>query len=138
MTLLNTLLDFFSLGLVLAGASLILVAGVGLLRMPDMFLRMSASTKAATLGVGLILAGTGLYLGTWVAIGRSLLIFLFILATIPVSAHLIGRAAYSDGVPLWEGTQFDQLRGHYDADHHVLTSDVPDLEHSSSATDETE
>ncbi|MCA9980799.1 MAG: monovalent cation/H(+) antiporter subunit G [Anaerolineales bacterium] len=127
MTLITQLINLFSLILILGGAVLIFVAGIGLLTMPDMFLRMSASTKAATLGVGLILLGTGFYLGTMVAIGRAFLIFLFILATIPVSAHLIGRAAYSDGVPLWEGTKYNQLEGQYDEAHHILSSDVADL-----------
>lgn len=127
MDILNTINVIFSLSLVLIGAVLIFIAGIGLLRMPDLYLRMSAATKAATLGVGLILAGTGLYLGTFVAVGRALLIFLFILATIPISAHLIGRAAYTTGVALWEGTEYEQLRDYYEEERHSSANDNTSL-----------
>jgi multicomponent Na+:H+ antiporter subunit G len=50
------MIDWISSGLVLGGATLALLAGVGVLRMPDVFTRMQASTKASTLGVGCLLA----------------------------------------------------------------------------------
>lgn len=99
--------------LITGGAFFILMAGLGLMRMPDLFLRMSASTKAATLGVGCTLLGVALYFGDFAILIRAAAIIVFLLLTAPVAAHLIGRAAYQDGVPLWEGTQFDDLRGHY-------------------------
>jgi multicomponent Na+:H+ antiporter subunit G len=122
-----TLFQTIGLLLALIGSVLIFIAGIGLLRMPDLYLRMSASTKAATLGVGFVLAGAIFYLGDVITLGRALLIFLFILATIPISAHLIGRAAYATGTPLCRETVYDQLRGHYDLSHHISTSDIPDL-----------
>ena len=99
--------------LITVGAFFILMAGLGLVRMPDLFLRMSASTKAATLGVGCTLLGVALYFGDFAALIRAGAIIIFLLLTAPVAAHLIGRAAYQDGVPLWTGTQFDDLRRHY-------------------------
>ena len=104
------------------GAIFILVGSIGILRMPDMFLRMSASTKAATLGTGAMLIGVVIFFADWAVAGRALAIFLFILATVPVSAHMLGRAAYSDGLPLWEGTVMDELRGKYDDDRQMLSS----------------
>ena len=96
--------------LITLGAFFTLMAGLGLVRMPDLFLRMSASTKAATLGVGCTLLGVALYFGDFATFIRAGAIVVFLLLTAPVAAHLIGRAAYQDGVPLWEGTRFDDLR----------------------------
>ena len=95
-----------------------------MLRMPDIFLRMSATTKTATLGVGAMLLGTALFFGDLGAISRAFAILVFILSTTPVAAHMIGRAAYSDGVPLWEGTIMDELRGKYnDADRSLSSGE---------------
>jgi multicomponent Na+:H+ antiporter subunit G len=92
------------------GAFFILIAGLGLVRMPDLFLRMSASTKAATLGVGCTLLGVALYFGDFATFIRAGAIITFLLLTAPIAAHLLGRAAYQDGVLLWKGTVFDDLR----------------------------
>jgi len=51
---------------------------------------------------------------------RALLVLAFLFLTTPVAAHVIGRAAYFIGVPLWEKTMFDELRGHYNAKTHAL------------------
>ena len=99
--------------LITIGTFFILMAGLGLVRMPDLFMRMSASTKAATLGVGCTLLGVALYFGDFSTFIRAGAIIIFLLLTAPVAAHLIGRAAHQDGVPLWAGTQFDDLRRHY-------------------------
>lgn len=99
--------------LITIGTFFILMAGLGLVRMPDLFLRMSASTKAATLGVGCTLLGVAFYFGDFATFIRAGAIIIFLLLTAPVAAHLIGRAAYQDGAPLWAGTQFDDLRRHY-------------------------
>ena len=56
------MIDLISAGFWLAGATLALLAAVGVLRMPDLFLRMQASTKASTLGLGCLLIGTALQL----------------------------------------------------------------------------
>lgn len=101
---------FISTLLITIGSLFILLAGVGLVRMPDLFLRVSASTKAATLGVGATLLGVALYFGDFATFIRAGAIIVFLLLTAPVAAHLIGRAAYQDGVPLWEKTEFDDLR----------------------------
>ena len=98
------------------GTIFVFVAAIGMWRMPDIFIRMSTTTKAATIGVGFMLLGATLFFGDLGTAGRSLVIFAFILATAPVSAHMIGRAAYAKGVPLWEGTVIDELREVYSAE----------------------
>ena len=100
--------------IVLLGSFFILISAIGLLKMPDLFTRMSATTKASTLGVGLVLLGTALF---WQDIGisaRAIIIVTFLFLTAPVAAHIIGRAAYFDKVPLWDKTKVDELKGRYD------------------------
>ena len=109
--------------LMIIGAFLIFIASLGLVRMPDLFLRMSATSKAATLGAGLMLLATAIYFNDFAITIRVFSIIAFITLTIPVAAHMIGRAAYFDGVPLWEKTEIDELRGHYLLLTHELESE---------------
>jgi multicomponent Na+:H+ antiporter subunit G len=91
------------------GAGFVLLAGLGIVRFPDLFMRMQASTKASTLGVGgLMLAVAVFYMRVDVT-ARSMLILVFIFLTAPVAAHMIARAAYLARVPLWEKTIIDDL-----------------------------
>ena len=102
--------------LLTAGALLMLLASIGILRMPDVFLRMSASTKAATLGVILILLALAIHFDRVGVTARALGIIFFVSLTGPVSAHMIARAAYITKTHLWEGMCIDELAGHYDRD----------------------
>ena len=99
----------------LAGAAFALLAAVGVLRMPDVFTRMQASTKASTLGLGCLLVGTALELGDFAAFIRVACIGAFVLVTTPVAGLVIARASYFADVPLWKGTVLDERRGEKDA-----------------------
>jgi multicomponent Na+:H+ antiporter subunit G len=92
----------------LAGAAFALLAALGLLRMPDVFTRMQASTKASTLGLGCLLAGAALQFGDVASVILLLSVGAFLLLTTPVSAHVIARASYRAGIPLWSGTVLDE------------------------------
>jgi multicomponent Na+:H+ antiporter subunit G len=109
--------------LMVLGSFLIFIASLGLVRMPDLFLRMSATSKAATLGAGSMLLAAAVYFNEFAIAIRVLSIIAFITLTTPVAAHMIGRAAYFDGVPLWEKTEVDELRGHYYLPTHELESE---------------
>ena len=100
-----------------AGSAFVLLAALGVLRLPDVFTRMQASTKASTLGLGLLLIGGALQLGDADSVIRSSSIAAFILLTTPVAAHVIARAAYLADVPLWEGTVLDERREADDITH---------------------
>jgi len=97
--------------LLVLGALFMLLAGIGLLRLPDLYTRMSATSKAATLGASLVLLGAALHFGTAAAVGRALVIVAFLFLTAPLAAHAIGRAGYRRGSPPWEGTVADELGG---------------------------
>ncbi len=105
-----------------AGALFILFAAIGFVRMPDFFLRVSVTTKAATLGVGLVLCSAAVYFYNSSVTSRVLAIILFLLLTAPVAAHMIGRTAYFIGTKLWEGSVMDDLKGMYEQDTHELNS----------------
>jgi len=98
------------------GAFFIFVAGIGILRMPDIFLRMSATTKAGTIGLGALLAGLAVFYHTIGIDARALATIGFVVLTAPVGAHRIGRIAYLVGLPLWENTVRDELEGVYPPD----------------------
>ena len=104
------MIDFFTGLMWIAGAAFALLAALGLLRMPDVFTRMQASTKASTLGLGCLLIGAALQLGDFATFIRVISIGAFILLTTPVAAHVIARASYLAEVPLWEGTVLDERR----------------------------
>jgi multicomponent Na+:H+ antiporter subunit G len=92
----------------LAGSVFNLLAAVGVLRMPDVFTRMQASTKASTLGLGCLLIGAALQMGDFASFIRVASIGAFVLITTPVSSHVIARASYFAEVPLWKGTVLDE------------------------------
>ena len=94
----------------MAGSGFALLAAVGVLRMPDVFTRMQASTKASTLGIGCLLAGSALHLGDFASFIRAGSILAFLLLTTPVAAHVIARASYLAEVPLWKGTVLDERK----------------------------
>lgn len=96
------------------GAIFILLASIGLVRMPDIYLRISVTTKAATLGVGLILVSAGIYFNEASLISRVIAIICFLLLTAPVAAHMIGRTAYYTGTKLWDKSIIDDLEGKYE------------------------
>lgn len=104
------MIDVLTSALLFVGALFALLGAVGLLRMPDAFTRMQTSTKASTLGVGCLLAATALQLGDVASITRAVAIGAFLMLTLPVSSHVIARAAYLSDSPLWEGTVLDQWR----------------------------
>jgi len=100
--------------LMLSGTALMLVASIGLLRLPDFYTRTHAISKAGTLGVGLVLVGVAVAFGDLSVTTRAVVVILFVLLTAPVASHMIGRAGYLSGVPLWDGTVFDQWKGSFD------------------------
>jgi multicomponent Na+:H+ antiporter subunit G len=95
--------------LLVLGALFMLLAAVGLVRLPDLYLRMSATSKAATLGASLVLLGAAVHFGTAAVAGRAVVIVVFLFLTAPVAAHAIGRAGYRRKSPLWQGTIADEL-----------------------------
>jgi multicomponent Na+:H+ antiporter subunit G len=89
------------------GALFLAIAGLGLIRMPDVYNRMQAGTKATTLGSMLFLAGIAIARPEWW--GKLSLLILFIVFTNPVSSHALARAAHFVGIKLARESVTDDL-----------------------------
>ncbi len=95
--------------LILVGAALALVAGIGLVRLPDVFARMHAATKPATLGLALICVGAAITDAQLSDVAKLALVVALQFFTAPVGAHMVGRAAYHAGGLLDGDTRLDEL-----------------------------
>lgn len=109
----TVLVSWFVAGLVVFGSFFMLIAALGVVRLPDLLTRMHAATKAGTLGAGVLLAAVAVLYGDAALTTRVVAGILFLMLTAPIAAHAIGRAAYYRGVPVWEKTAVDELRGRY-------------------------
>ncbi|MBT2512246.1 monovalent cation/H(+) antiporter subunit G [Arthrobacter sp. ISL-30] len=90
----DAFIDALTAVFLVAGALMSLAAAIGLLRFPDLMSRMHAATKPQVLGLFLVLAAIGLQLRTWWVWPVLLVAWIFQLLTVPVSAHMVGRAGY--------------------------------------------
>lgn len=102
-------LEWVAAVLMILGSLLVLLSAIGLIRMPDLYTRLSASSKASSLGAMLILIGFAVTQQELAVIGRAFATILFVLITVPVGAHALVRAAYTSRVPLWKRTHIDDL-----------------------------
>ena len=115
--------DWIIIILSTVGVATILLAAVGIVRMPDIYLRISVTTKAATMGMGLLLIGAAVYFNELGITSRVIAIIIFLLITAPVGAHMIGRASYFTGIKMWKKSAYDDIKGKYDPKTHELSSD---------------
>jgi multicomponent Na+:H+ antiporter subunit G len=102
-------LDLLGGLLVALGVGLVAAAGLGLLRLPDAYTRMSAVTKAASLGVVLVLLGALALSPSWNNLVKVLLAVVLQLVTAPAGGFAIGRASYRARSPLTPRTGYDDL-----------------------------
>jgi len=114
--------DVIAAMLALLGAGFILVGAMGVMRMPDLMLRMHTTTKAGALGGGLLAIAAGVHFGEAAVMVRCIAILFFVLLTAPIAAHVIGRAAYFTGVKFWDRTVKDEMKQKLDVHDHVLHS----------------
>ena len=117
-----TVLEWIIIGLIFSGTFFMLVAAVGLNRMPDLYLRMHGAAKSTTLGITAIMAAAALFFASSAAFTRAILVVLFFFGTAPVATHILARAAYFRNVRRWKGTVLDELAGRYDPLSHRLNS----------------
>ena len=105
-----TAVDVLSAAMMLSGAALAAVAALGLVRFPDVFSRMHAATKPATLGLLLVTVGAALQMDDGGDAVKLLLVAAFQLITAPIAAHMVGRAAYRAGTGALDELVVDELR----------------------------
>lgn len=96
-----------------SGTFFVVVTAVGLLRLRDVYSRLHAVTKSATLGVALLLlASITFFAGQGESVLKEGLTIVFLFLTNPVGGHMIARSSYAVGVELWEATTIDELGEH--------------------------
>lgn len=105
------MIEWLSGFLMIAGALLALLAAIGLHRFDNVFARMHAATKPATLGLLLIVVGASLQLADTGDSVKLFLVVVFQFITAPIGAHLVGRAAYRSVVEVADTITIDELAG---------------------------
>ncbi|MGM0613222.1 MAG: monovalent cation/H(+) antiporter subunit G [Bacteroidota bacterium] len=114
--------EYIILFFLILGTLFILTAAIGLLKMPDVFLRMSASTIAATFGVASMLIAVAIHFGSVRITIHVTGIIVFLILTVPVGAHMMARASHIIGLPMWHKTNRNDLKGKYKPDCHGFRS----------------
>lgn len=102
-----TLIEILVSLCMLIGASFALIGSIGLVRLPDFYLRLHGPAKATTLGVGGVLIGSMIFFSTrgqGISL-HELLITMFLFITAPVSAHIVAKAALHIKLPYVERTR---------------------------------
>jgi len=97
---------------IVIGVVFLFLGSLGIYRMPDVYNRLQAGTKATTLGSFFTIVGVGTVHPAWFL--KCLIIALFVLFTNPVSAHAIGKASYKIGVKMTDRSVVDQYKGEED------------------------
>jgi multicomponent Na+:H+ antiporter subunit G len=103
----SSMIEWIASGCLLLGGFFCLVAGIGIVRLNDVFARMHAATKAGTLGLALVCVAVMIKSESWLHMVEAAFVFLFMILSAPVGAHLIGRAAFRRHQPLCPRTQSD-------------------------------
>lgn len=98
--------------LIIVGAVFALAAAIGIIRLPDIYSRMHAASKAGTMGSGLMMIALALVADDLATVTRALAGVVFFILTAPVSAHLLAKAAYAVGYRLWDKSVIDEMAQH--------------------------
>ena len=92
----ETILEYLGYFFVLVGAAFLLLGAIGIVRMPDIYSRLQAGTKASTLGSLGMLLGIGFLEPGWFP--KVIVIMLFVLLSNPISSHAIARGSCRSGI----------------------------------------
>ncbi|MHC4647510.1 MAG: monovalent cation/H(+) antiporter subunit G [Planctomycetota bacterium] len=102
------MIDVIGYILIVIGILFDIFGCIGLVRFPDVYNRLQASTKCVTLGTILLLIGVAICAGSGGTSGKAIICAVFILITSPTAAHAIAKGSYASGVPLWENSVVDK------------------------------
>jgi len=100
--------DIIGYILIIVGILFDIFGCIGLVRFPDVYNRLQASTKCVTLGTILLLVGVALVSASGPIGAKAIICAVFILITSPTAAHAIAKGSYASGVELWEGSVVDK------------------------------
>lgn len=100
--------DIIGYILIIVGVLFDIFGCIGLVRFPDVYNRLQAATKCATLGTIMLLVGVAVVSGITPTAAKAVICAIFILITSPTAAHAIAKGAYASGVQLWENSVTDK------------------------------
>jgi len=103
----NEIIGYFFIGV---GLAFDVLGCVGLVRLPDVYTRLQASTKCVTMGTWLILFGAFLITGFSATGIKAILCIIIIAMTSPTAAHALARGAHIFQVKLWKGSVVDKYK----------------------------
>jgi len=92
------------------GSVFILIAALGFLRLPDVYMRMHAITKASSLAIILFSIALIIAHPNYRIILGSILLVVFVVATAPISSHMLARVAHLIGIKMAKGSKRDDLQ----------------------------
>ncbi len=104
----NSIQHITGLVFIIIGLGFDIFGCIGLLRLPDVYNRLQATTKCVTLGTCSILLGVFILKGLGATGIKAILTIIFLLLTSPVAAHALARGAYKSGVKLWPKSVVDK------------------------------
>lgn len=109
------------LAFLLLGCGLLFLAGsaIGMLRLPDFYTRIHASGNSETLGLMLVLSGLAVHQGFTVLSAKLVLVFLFIFIGNPIGSHILSKAAYKTGHPMWTCEKAEEIAAREEAEHNA-------------------
>jgi multicomponent Na+:H+ antiporter subunit G len=105
----DSLVDFVVAVMIIIGSAFNLIAALGLIRLPDVYTRMHAASKAGTVGSGVVLIALGIESGDPGTRTRALAGVAFFLLTAPIAAHLLAKASYTVGYRLSDLSVVDEM-----------------------------
>jgi multicomponent Na+:H+ antiporter subunit G len=119
----HVILTYLGYFFVLVGTAFLFLGGLGIVRMPDIYTRLQASTKASTLGAMSMIFGVGLLHPQWLV--KTIVIVVFIALSNPVSSHALARGSYRHKIKPWTKENIDAY-GEY-IEHEGLSQESQDL-----------
>ncbi len=105
----DSVFDLIIALMIIIGSAFTFIAALGLIRLPDVYTRMHAASKAGTLGSGVVLIALGIQSGDPGILTRSLAGVAFFVLTAPISAHLLAKASYAVGYRLSDLSVVDEM-----------------------------
>lgn len=104
--------DWLGLPLLLIGVAFMFLGALGLVRMPDVYMRMQAASKTSTLGLWAISLAVAVHFAEAFVVTRALAVIVLASLTVPVAAQAVARAAHRARAPVWPGEVKDELKEH--------------------------
>jgi multicomponent Na+:H+ antiporter subunit G len=103
------IMEWIAAFFLVSGSLFMLVAAIGVVKLEDVYMRMHAITKAASLGAILMLVAVFLLYQQWLVLIEALMVILFVIFTAPVASHMIAKAAHKTRMPKGPGYVMDEL-----------------------------